>query len=127
MQKAPAKAPTPSHPWLGQLHSGLDGLAAALLRGDAHATEQASAAVQIILQRAPQAHDLADAGQALRADVQQAAQRFAQLRQAVLRNAAQSQRAVHSLLPQAAPATYGRQIGPAASSTGGAGRAYLSA
>lgn len=125
--QAPAKVLTPSHPWLGQLHSGLDGLAAALLRGDAGATEQASTVVQTILQRAPQAHEMADAGQALRADVLQAAQRFAQLRQAVLRNAAQSQRAVHSLLPQAAPATYGRQIGPAASSTGGAGRAFLSA
>jgi hypothetical protein len=125
--QAPAQTLSPSHPWLGQLHSGLDGLAAALLRGDALGTERASAAVQVILQRAPQNHELADAGQALRADILQAAQRFAQLRQTVLRNAAQSQRAVHSLLPQAAPATYGRQIGPAASSTGGAGRAYLAA
>ena len=125
--QAPAHALIPSHPWLGLLHSRLDGLAAALLRGDAGATEQASAAVQAILQRAPQAHELADAGQALRADILQAAQRFEQLRQAVLRNAAQSQRAVHSLLPQAIPATYARQLGPAASSTCGAGRAYVSA
>ncbi len=125
--QAPAYAPIPSHPWLGQLHSGLDGLAVALLRGDAHATEQASATLQTILQRAPQAHELVDAGQSLRAEILQAAQRFAQLRQAVLRNAAQSQRAVHNLLPQAAPTTYRRQPGPATSSTGGAGRGFVSA
>ncbi len=125
--KPTATALTPSHPWLGQLHAGLDGLAAALLRGDAPATEQASVAMQAILQRAPQAQELADAGQSLRTEIRQAAQRFTQLRQTVLRNTAQSQRAVHSLLPQTAPATYGRQIGPTASSTGGAGRAYLSA
>lgn len=125
--QAPAKALTPSHPWLGQLHSGLDILAAALLRGDAQATEQASAAVLTILQRAPQAHELADAGQALRDDIMQTAQRFAQLRQAVLRNATQSQRAVHSLLPQSVPITYSRQIGPAPSSTGGAGRSFVKA
>jgi hypothetical protein len=125
--QAPAKALAPSHPWLGQLHSGLDSLAAALLRGDAQATEQASTAVLTILQRAPQAHELADAGQALRDDILQTAQRFAQLRQAVLRNATQSQRAVHSLLPQTAPATYSRQIGPAPSSTGGAGRSFVKA
>jgi hypothetical protein len=102
-------------------------LAAALLRGDAGATELASTAVQTILQRAPQPHEMADAGQALRADILQAAQRFAQLRQAVLRNAAQSQRAVHSLLPQTVPTTYNRQIGPAPSSTGGAGRSFVKA
>lgn len=122
-----AKALAPSHPWLGQLHSGLDKLAAALLRGDAQATEQASAAVLATLQRAPQAHELADAGQALRDDILQTAQRFAQLRQAVLRNATQSQRAVHSLLPQTVPTTYNRQIGPAPSSTGGAERGFLTA
>lgn len=125
--KPTAQALTPSHPWMGQLHSGLDGLAAALLRGDAAATEQASASLQAIFQRAPKPTDLADAGQSLRTEMLQAARRFAQLRQAVLRNAGQSQRAVHSLLPQARGATYGRQIGQAASSTGGAGRAYLSA
>lgn len=117
----------PSHPWLGQLHTALDSLAAALLRGDAPATEQASAAVQAILQRAPQSTEMNDGGQALRADIRKVSERFAQLRQAVLRNAAQSQRAVHSLLPQARGATYGRQIGQATSSTGGAGRAFLSA
>jgi hypothetical protein len=125
--KKTAQPPIPSHPWLGQLHSGLDGLAAALLRGDAPATEEASVALQAVFQRAPHPAELADAGQALRAEMVEAARRFAQLRQAVLRNAAQSQRAVRSLLPQASPATYGRQIGPAASSTGGAGRAYLAA
>lgn len=125
--QAPAKALTPSHPWLGQLHSGLDSLAAALLRGDAQATEQASAEVNAIFQRAPQAHELADAGQALHAELLQTAQRFAELRQAVLRNAAQSQRAVHSLLPRTVPTTYSRQLGPTPSSTGGAGRGFLTA
>jgi hypothetical protein len=125
--QAPAKPITPSHPWIGQLQSGLDTLAAALLRGDASGTERASAALQVIFQRAPKQAELADADQSFRADLLQAARRFSQLRQAVLRNASQSQRAVHSLLPQAAPATYGRQIGPTATSTGGAGRAFLSA
>lgn len=125
--KTSAQALSPPHPWIGQLHAGLDTLAAALLRGDASATEQASAALQVIFQRAPKPADLADAGQSIRNDVLQAGRRFAQLRQAVLRNASQSQRAVRSLLPQASPATYGRQMGPATSSTGGAGRAYLSA
>jgi hypothetical protein len=118
---------TASHPWLGQLHSGLDNLAAALLRGDAQATEQASAEVHAIFQRAPQAHELADAGQTLYTELLQTAQRFAALHQAVLRNAAQSQRAVHSLLPHTTPITYSRQIGPAPSSTGGAGHGFLSA
>ena len=39
---------------------------------------------------------------------------------------AQSQRAVQSLLPRQAPGTYGRLAG-VSPSTGGAGRAYLSA
>jgi hypothetical protein len=117
----------PSHPWLGQLHTALDSLAAALLRGDAPATEQASAAVQAILQRAPQSTEMNDGGQALRADIRKVSERFAQLRQAVLRNAAQSQRAVQSLLPRATPATYGRQHGPSPSSNGGAGRGFLTA
>jgi hypothetical protein len=117
----------PSHPWLGQLHSGLDNLAAALLRGDAQATEQASTEVHAIFQRAPQAHELADAGQTLYNELLQTAQRFTELHQAVLRNAAQSQRAVHSLLPRTIPATYSRQLGPPTSSTGGAGRGFLTA
>lgn len=125
--QAPAKPVTPAHPWIGQLQSGLDTLAAALLRGDASGTERASAALQVIFQRAPKPAEMADAGQSFRADLLEAASRFSQLRQAVQRNASQSQRAVHSLLPQTSPATYGRQIGSAASSTGGAGRAFLSA
>lgn len=125
--QAPTPVQLPSHPWLGQLHSGLDSLAAALLRGDAPATEQASAAVQAILQRAPKGAEMGDGGQALRADIQQVAERFTQLRQAVQRNAAQSQRAVHSLLPRVKPTTYARQIGPSPSSTGGAGRSFAKA
>ena len=115
------------HPWLVQLNSVLDNLASALLRGDVRATEQASAAVQATLQRSPQAHELGRVGQAPSDEIRRVSQRLTQLRQAVLRNAAQSQRAVRSLLPQAVPATYGRQAGPSASSTGGASRAYLSA
>jgi hypothetical protein len=114
------------HPWLGALQDSLDGLESALLQGDAEAVQRASASVQAILQRAPRTSEFAQPGSPLLADMQRAAQRFGQLRQAVLRAAAQSQRAVHSLLPQQAPATYGRQPGQA-SATGGAGRAYLSA
>lgn len=125
--KSPAPVLSPSHPWIGQLHAGMDTLAAALLRGDAGATEQASAALQDILLRAPPPAELADGGRAMRTDLVQAAQRFTQLRQAALRNASQSQRAVHSLLPQTKAATYARQGGPVPSSTGGAGRGYLTA
>jgi hypothetical protein len=55
-----------------------------------------------------------------------AAQRFGQLRQAVLRAQAQSQRAVRSLLPQQAPGTYGRLAGQSPRPAAPAG-AYLSA
>lgn len=63
----------------------------------------------------------------LRADMQRAAQRFGQLRQAVLRTQAQSQRAVKSILPQTAQPTYGAVAGRAYGSTGGAGQGYLRA
>lgn len=117
-------SPTP-HPWIVALQAGLDQLEKALLRGDATGVEQASAVVQGVLQHAPKTVELAAPG-GLRTDMLQAAQRFGQLRQAVLRGHAQSQRAVNSLLPQQQPATYGA---PSArpSPTGGAGRAYLSA
>lgn len=114
------------HPWLGALQGGLDALESALLQGNADAVQGASASVQAILQRAPRTSELIQSGSPLLADMQRAAQRFGQLRHAVLRASAQSQRAVHSLLPQQTPATYGRQPGQL-SSTGGAGRAYLSA
>jgi hypothetical protein len=117
---------TQKHPWLAALEEGLDGLESALMQGDAGAVQTTSAGVQGILQRAPRTSEFASAGSTLHADMQQAAQRFGQLRQAVLRATAQSQRAVHSLLPQQTPATYGRQLGQP-SSTGGAGRVYLSA
>ncbi|MGM9426926.1 hypothetical protein [Hydrogenophaga sp. MI9] len=115
-----------THPWIVALRVGLDGLEKALLQGDAPGVERASAHVQNVLQRAPKRADLAAAGDQLREDMMAAAQRFGQLRQAVLRAQAQSQRAVHSLLPQQAPGTYGR-LGGQQASTGGAGRAYLSA
>ena len=59
--------------------------------------------------------------------MQRAAQRFGQLRQAVLRTQAQSQRAVKSILPQTAQPTYGAVAGRAYGSTGGAGQGYLRA
>ena len=116
----------PPHPWIDSLNAGLDGLEHALLQGDPEAVERASAGVQSVLQRAPRTAEFGVPGSTLRSDMQDAAQRFGQLRQAVLRASAQSQRAVRSLLPQQAPGTYGR-MAAVPSSTGGAGRAFLSA
>lgn len=117
-----------SHPWIAALEVGLDGLEKALLEGDAAAVERASAHVQAVLNKAPKsaAFGQGEGFTPLRDDLLQAAHRFAMLRQAVLRGAAQSERAVHSLMPSRAPATYGRLAGKT-SSTGGAGRGYLSA
>lgn len=111
-----------THPWIASLQAGLDRLEFALLAGDAAGVELASADVQGVLKQAPKTVEFSLVG-TLRTDMLQAAQRFGQLRQAVLRNHAQSQRAVNSLLPQTAQATYGRTNG----TLGGAGRAYLSA
>jgi hypothetical protein len=119
-----APAPTSAHPWIVSLQAGLDGLEKALLAGDAPGVERASAAVQLVLQGAPRTAEFAVPG-SLRADMAGAALRFGQLRQAVQRASAQSQRAVHSLLPQQKQATYGGLARTA--SSGGAGRAYLSA
>lgn len=118
--------PATPHPWIVSLKSGLDTLEQSLLEGDATAVERASSEVQAVLQKAPRTAEFGIAGSTLREDMLQAAHRFGLLRQAVLRAQAQSQRAVHSLLPQQAPGTYGHLIG-ATPSTGGAGRAYLSA
>lgn len=118
------------HPWIADLQEELDGLERALLKGDAGGVEQSSLRVQAVLQRAPRTAEFAVAGSRLRLDMERNAQRFGQLRQAVLRAGAQSQRAVQSLIPQKAPATYGQATGRANglnASTGGAGRAYLSA
>lgn len=115
-----------THPWIASLQAGLDRLEFALLAGDAGGVEQASADVQAVLQQAPKTVEFSLVGSTLRSDMLQAAQRFGQLRQAVLRSHAQSQRAVNSLLPQQKPATYGAMTGRP-SPTGGAGRAYLSA
>ncbi|MCB2017416.1 MAG: hypothetical protein KDF54_07900 [Hydrogenophaga sp.] len=114
------------HPWIAALRVGLDGLEQALLKGDAPAVERASAHVQNVLQKAPPTAEFAKPGSSLRVDMLEAAQRFSMLRQAVLRAQAQSQRAVQSLMPAQAPGTYGRLAGQNPS-TGGAGRAYLSA
>ncbi len=123
-------APT-AHPWIAALLDNLGALETALLQGDAAGVEQASAAMQAVLQQAPRASDFAAPGNTLRDDMQSAAQRFGQLRQAVLRARAQNQRGVESLLPQLAlqqQPTYGRMAAsrpPAA--TGGAGRGFLRA
>lgn len=122
-----AQTHTP-HPWIAALNSGLDQLEKALLAGDAAGVEAASAQVQGVLQQAPKTAAFAAAGH-LRTDMLQAAQRFGQLRQAVLRAQAQSQRALSSLMPSAAPATYGAQAGKAYGMGGnmGASQAFLRA
>ncbi len=123
--------PTPAnnaHPWIATLQASLDTLEAALLQGDAAGVEQASAAMQTVLQQAPRTPEFAVPGNTLRHDMQNAAQRFAQLRSAVLRATAQSERAVGSLLPQQAlqrQPTYGRIVKP--SSLGGASRGFVRA
>lgn len=117
---------TNPHPWIVSLQASLDSLEAALLQGDAPGVQTASAAVQSVLRAAPRAAEFNVPGSTLRADMQQAALRFGPLRLAVQRASAQSDRAVHSLLPQQAPATYGPRAG-ARPSTGGAGRAFLTA
>lgn len=116
-----ANAPK-THPWIAALQNGLDGLEVALLAGDAAGVERASAQVQGVLQNAPRTAEFAVPG-TLRIDMEKAAQRFGQLRQAVLRAQAQSQRSVKSILPHSAQPTYGAQAG----STGGAGQGYLRA
>jgi hypothetical protein len=114
------------HPWIGSLQVELDALEAALLRGDAPAVELASAAMQKVLMQAPPVIALGEPGSDQQQALLTAAERFARLRQAVLRANAQSQRAVSSLLPQhAAQPTYGRQAG--GTSPSGAGRRFLSA
>ena len=95
-------------------------------RGGREHAEQASAQVQGVLQNAPRTAEFAVPG-TLRIDMEKAAQRFGQLRQAVLRAQAQSQRAVKSILPQTAQPTYGAMAGRAYGSTGGAGPGYLRA
>ena len=98
-----------SHPWILQLQGALDALEKSLMIGDALAVETASAQVQAILNHAPRTAEFQAAGSTLARDLPAAAQRFAMLRQAVLRAQAQSQRAVASLLPQTAAApVYGR-------------------
>jgi hypothetical protein len=116
----------PVHPWIATLRQKLEGLEAALLKGDALAVETASALVQTVLQQAPKTAEFGRPGSALRIDMMHAAQHFGQLRQAVLRSGAQNQRAIKSLLPQQAQPTYGRTTGTSGA-LGGAGRAYLSA
>lgn len=117
---------TPPHPWIASLQAGLDRLEFALLQGDAGGVEAASAEVQGVLQHAPRTAEFGVPGGTLREDMLHAAHRFGQLRQAVLRTSAQSQRAVKSILPQTAQPTYGRMANTP-SATGGAGRAYVSA
>jgi hypothetical protein len=121
-----AASPTNPHPWIVSLQASLDRLETALLQGDAPGVELGSAAVQSVLRAAPRPAEFNVPGSTLRTDLQQAAQHFGRLRPAVQRASAQSERALHSLLPQQAPATYGPRAG-ARPSTGGAGRAYLSA
>lgn len=121
-------AATPHHPWIGSLQAELDGLEAALLRGDADGVERASAAMQAVLQQAPKTAEFTDPESPLRRDAHSAAERFSRLRQAMLRASAQNERAIASLLPQKdqqRQPTYGRMVKP--STLGGAGRGFLTA
>ena len=116
-----------THPWTAELRNQLDLLEAALLQGDdAQAIKTASAEVQAVLQRAPKTAELTRPDSPLREHMLEQAQRFGQLRQAVLRAHAQSQRAIKSIMPAhaAQPTTYGKGVG---SVTGGAGQAFLKA
>ncbi len=115
-----------THPWIVALQNGLDALELALLAGDPAGVEKASAQVQGVLQQAPKTAEFAVPG-TLRIDMERAAQRFGQLRQAVLRSQAQSQRAVRSILPQTAQPTYGAMARRGHGSTGGAGQGFLRA
>lgn len=114
------------HPWILALQGQLDGLEQSLLSGDATGVARASAGVQAAMQNPPRTAELGANGGSLRADLQLVATRFGQLRQAVLRAQAHNQRGLHTLLPQQAKPTYG-QLAGVKPSTGGAGRAFLSA
>ena len=99
-------AATTTHPWIGSLQAELDALEGALLRGDAPGVEQASAALQAVLQQAPAA---AGPDATLQQDTQSAAQRFARLRQAVLRANAQNHAAAAHLRPHGQALDHGRR------------------
>ncbi|WP_302173477.1 hypothetical protein [uncultured Hydrogenophaga sp.] len=113
-----------SHPWILQLQGSLDALEKALLAGEAMAVESASAQVQSILKNAPRTAEFQAEGSTLGKDLPAAAQRFAQLRQAVLRAQAQSQRAVSSLIPPSVTTPLYDRSGQGSSHTS---RGYLSA
>ena len=115
---------SPVHPWIVRLREHLDGLESALLANDAMGIQAASAQVQAVLQQAPKTAEFGRPGSLLRLDMTDAAHRFGQLRQAVLRNSAHNQRALQSILPDLAKTpTYGRSGSP----RNGPGHAYLSA
>lgn len=117
---------TTAHPWTIELRNRLDALEAALIRGDANEVESASAQVQAVLQHAPQTAEFGQAGGTLHAEMLDQAQRFGQLRQAVMRANGLNERALLSLLPgHARKPTYGRLNG--AKQGGGPSQAYLSA
>ncbi len=117
---------TTAHPWITELRTRLDALEDALLRGDAEAVELSSAQVQQALQNAPGTAAFGEVGSMLRADMLVQAQRFGQLRQAVMRANGHNERALRSLMPgQAKPATYGRMSG--SMPAGRPGQAFLSA
>ncbi len=117
---------TTAHPWIIELRTRLDALEAALLSADANEVGSASARVQTVLQHAPKTAEFGQAGSMLRADMLGQAQRFGQLRQAVMRANGHNERALRSLMPgQAIPATYGRTSG--SMPTGRPSQAFLSA
>jgi hypothetical protein len=111
--------------WLERLTARLDELERALLSTDAAAVQAASQAVHELMTKVPSTRHWAELGEGHFGTVQRCAQRFTGLRQAVLRLAAQAERATHVLLPESgqSPTYSGRH------QAGGKlpGRAYLSA
>lgn len=121
--KSIASTPTNAQAWMNRLNGELDQLEKLLLLGDALAVQAQCATVQATLQASPAAAHWQAADAALIQQAQAAALRFGRLRQGVLRAAAQNQRALQALMPEALQApTYERRSG-----VRGPGRAYLSA
>ncbi|HMN92487.1 MAG TPA: hypothetical protein PKC60_04575 [Hydrogenophaga sp.] len=110
--------------WLQALELRLDELEKALLSCDAMAVQASSHAVQQLMIEAPATRAWSDLPAEQIGTLQRQARRFAGLRQAVLRLAAQSERATRVLLPEKglSPTYAPRQATPALP-----GRGYLSA
>ena len=121
--KSIAPTPTDVQAWMNRLNGDLDHLEQMLLQGHAPAVQSQCATVQATLQAHPGQTHWQNAEAELIQQAQAAALRFGRLRQGVLRAAAQNQRALQTLMPDALHTpTYERSGG-----VRGPGRAYLSA